>query len=96
MPFTNRVCAWCGQRELYPTTFEEFNQWLERPKGCCAPDGDGHLWRQRYPHEIEKDNEPDEESLLCGVKYIISRTWADKHLNSDDDLKYFNGKAEIR
>lgn len=25
----------------------------------------------------------------------ISRAWADKHLNSDDDLKYFKGGAEV-
>lgn len=29
-------------------------------------------------------------------RYILSRSWADKHLNSDDDLKYFKGGAVIK
>ena len=29
-------------------------------------------------------------------RYILSRSWVDKHLNSDDDLKYFEGGAVIK
>jgi hypothetical protein len=29
------------------------------------------------------------------VRYTLSRTWADQHLNSDEDVKHFKGGAQI-
>ena len=29
-------------------------------------------------------------------RYILSRSWVEKHLNSDGDLKFFSGGAVIR
>ena len=44
----------------------------------------------------------NDESITCdltahaGPRWILSRSWADKHLNSDDDLQYFKGGAVIK
>jgi hypothetical protein len=44
----------------------------------------------------------NEETITCdltahaGPRWILSRSWADKHLNSDDDLQYFKGGAVIK
>jgi len=44
----------------------------------------------------------NEETITCdltahaGPRWILSRSWADKHLNSDADLKYFKGGAVIK
>lgn len=84
MPLTNRICAWCGQRELRPNTLEEWNQWLDRPKGCCAPDGDGHLWRERYPHETETAEQ--DATYLCGVNYIADDAdWRDERATRESE-----------
>lgn len=41
-------------------------------------------------------HETSKATLADKPKYILSRSWADHRLNSDDDLKYFPGKAVIR
>lgn len=53
---TGRYCTWCGQKELRPDTPEEFVEWLKLPSGCCAPDGDGHLWI--FPYGYSWNNLP--------------------------------------
>ena len=57
MPLTGRYCTWCDLKELRPDNIQEFNEWLEQPKGCCAPDGDGHLWI--FPYGFSWKNPPD-------------------------------------
>jgi hypothetical protein len=55
-----RKCIWCGAiSEPWATRLEgeTIAQLLERrlgPKGCCAPDGDGHLWHPL--HAVEEIN----------------------------------------
>ena len=44
MPYEARHCRWCGQKKFYPMGVEEIKFSMTLPRGCCAPDGDGHLW----------------------------------------------------
>jgi hypothetical protein len=54
-----RVCVHCGKMEISTDTLEGFNQWLKQGSGCSAGDGDGHLWRYIYPHEVSyRSGEP--------------------------------------
>jgi ribosomal protein L32 len=36
------------------------------------------------------------QELADAPQYILTRSWVDRHLNSDDDLKHFKGGAVIR
>lgn len=57
MALTGRYCRWCDLKELRPDNIQEFNEWLAQPKGCCAPDGDGHLFV--FPHGYSWQNPPN-------------------------------------
>jgi hypothetical protein len=49
---TGRICCHCGLWEYSKDTVEEMKVWMTEPQ-CNAGDGDGHLWRHPYQHEIE-------------------------------------------
>jgi hypothetical protein len=57
MALTGRYCRWCDLKELRPDNIQEFNEWLAQPKGCCAPDGDGHLFV--FPYGYSWQNPPN-------------------------------------
>lgn len=54
-----------------------------------------------YLHELMVICDTDPAHVASASKpaqprYILSRSWADKHLNSDNDLQYFKGGAVIK
>lgn len=59
---TGRICSHCGLWEHSKDTYPEFENWIREPK-CRAGDGDGHLWRHPYPHEVEAREEFSTEFL---------------------------------
>jgi len=52
---TGRYCTWCKLEEIRPDETDR-NEWLNQPRGCCAPDGDGHLWV--FPYGYSRQNPP--------------------------------------
>jgi hypothetical protein len=70
MSLTGKLCGWCGQEQIYPDTYQEFEKWLAQPKGCCAGDGDGHLW---VPYRFWQHDETG-RFVSCRAEVDLSKT----------------------
>ena len=61
-----KQCVWCGaisEPNAERKKGESVPEILERrlgPKGCSAPDGDGHLWKEYTAPLGSRDQENDE------------------------------------